>query len=77
MTIDTIQNGAIIVANGIHKTYRTGNVEVEALRGVDLAIEKGEMVAVMGPSGCGKTTTAKAKELRPSCKQFDGLLNFG
>ena len=46
----------IIVAEGIHKTYDTGRVKVHALRGVDLNVGRGEMVAVMGPSGCGKTT---------------------
>jgi putative ABC transport system ATP-binding protein len=47
---------AIIDAKGVHKTYDTGKIKVKALQGVDLEIEKGEMIAVMGPSGCGKTT---------------------
>ena len=51
-----MQNGNIIQATRIHKTYDTGKVAVKALRGVDLSVIRGEMVAVMGPSGCGKTT---------------------
>ncbi|MBD0290618.1 MAG: ABC transporter ATP-binding protein [Thermoleophilia bacterium] len=46
----------IVEARGVHRTYDSGKVQVNALRGVDLAIRRGEMVAVMGPSGCGKTT---------------------
>jgi len=46
----------ILSARGVRKTYRTGTQAVEALRGVDLDVEAGEMVMVMGPSGNGKTT---------------------
>jgi ABC-type lipoprotein export system ATPase subunit len=46
----------IIRAQGVQKTYNTGKVTVEALKGVDLEVKQGEMVAVMGASGSGKTT---------------------
>ena len=46
----------IIDARGVVKTYETGRARVNVLKGVDLAVRRGEMLAIMGPSGCGKTT---------------------
>src|ERR687893_82040 len=46
----------IIEMRSVVKTYDTGDIRVNALRGVSLTVPRGEMLAIMGPSGCGKTT---------------------
>ncbi|TET19589.1 ABC transporter ATP-binding protein [Candidatus Bathyarchaeota archaeon] len=48
---------SILVISDLHKRYDEGKPnEVHALRGLDLTVQKGDMMAIMGPSGCGKTT---------------------
>jgi len=49
-------NNLIVQASEIVKTYATGRIAVRALRGVNLSVVRGEIIAIMGPSGCGKTT---------------------
>lgn len=49
-------NKTIIDIRNIEKVFQVGEIEVRALRGVDLAIEEGSYVAIMGPSGSGKST---------------------
>ena len=59
----------MVEAHDLEKTYTAGGAMVHALRGVDLSISRGEMVAVMGPSGCGKTTLLNCLS---GLDEFDG-----
>ncbi len=54
--VDGPRPGDVIVTNNLWKTYKMGDQEVHALRGVDIRIRHNEYVAIMGPSGSGKST---------------------
>ena len=51
-----MSGNAIVEARDVHKSYPSGPGRFMVLKGVDITLARGEMVAIMGPSGCGKTT---------------------
>ncbi|MFT4082000.1 MAG: ABC transporter ATP-binding protein [Nocardioides sp.] len=54
--VDETPIAGVVELHGIRKVYRSGSIEFEALRGIDMSIGGGEYVAVIGPSGSGKST---------------------
>ena len=57
MTNGEMNNGTVVALRDVTKLYTQGSLEVQALRGLDLTVSKGEFTALIGPSGSGKTTT--------------------
>ncbi|MCD6452071.1 MAG: ABC transporter ATP-binding protein [Acidobacteria bacterium] len=51
-----MENDIVLKTENLRKVYRVGKIEIHALKGVDLAIKRGEFVSIVGPSGCGKST---------------------
>jgi len=51
-----LSNNVVVRVTEVKRVYFMGKVEVNALRGINLKVEKGEFVSIMGPSGCGKST---------------------
>src|SRR5690348_10888183 len=56
MTSETNIGAPVIEIHGVKKIYKTGSNEVAALKGIDLTVRQGELVAIMGSSGSGKST---------------------
>jgi len=54
--METKENDIVVECINLRKSYILGEVRVDALRGINMKILRGEMVSIMGPSGCGKTT---------------------
>jgi putative ABC transport system ATP-binding protein len=67
-------NGHIISMRDVWKVYDTGKIRVEALRGIDLEVRRGEFVAVVGPSGSGKSTLLNLLGCLDTPSQGDYLL---
>ena len=72
------ESDVILRVKGLRVNYRIGDREVEAVRGVDLTVRRGEVVAIVGESGSGKSTVAQAimNLLAPNAEVTDGEISF-
>ena len=68
-------SGAVVELNNVHKSYRLGQHLVQALRGVDLSVRRGELLALTGPSGSGKSTILNLCGLIDNADQGQILIN--
>jgi len=72
---------AVVEMRGVHKTYRLGQHVIPALQGVDLTVQRGELLALTGPSGSGKSTILNLCGLIDSADRgeilFDGVVVTG
>ncbi len=68
-------SNAVVELHGVHKTYRLGEHVIPALQGVDLAVQRGELLALTGPSGSGKSTILNLCGLIDSADSGDIVLS--
>ena len=68
-------NEPVLVTRGLKRSFVQGDVRIEVLRGVDLEVKRGEIVALLGPSGSGKSTLLQAVGLLEG--GFKGSIKLG
>ncbi len=73
--MSTANNQAVLAMHGVHKTYRLGAHVIPALQGVDLSVQRGELLALTGPSGSGKSTILNLAGLIDTPDSGDILLD--